>query len=130
MPHSGPWPGLDATVMTEEDFLAALSEVDAAFDASPSWQQVKLRAAAHPWKLGALPLTPGQQSVLAFWRIFSRDEQGRSTAPMPGEGTAEQIRQSLGDFREDFEATVLANTALDLQSIEEVFASLSAAQPG
>ena len=114
--------------MTEADFLLALSEVDAAFDGSPSWQQVKVRAAAHPWKLGSLPLTPGQQSVLAFWRIFSRDEQGRSTAPMPGEGTAEQIRQSLGDFQEDFEATVLTNTALDLNSIEQVFASLSSAE--
>ena len=114
--------------MTDEDFLLALSEVDAAFDASPSWQQVKARAAAHPWKLGSLALTPGQQSVLAFWRIFSRDEQGRSTAPMPGEGTADEIRQSLCDFQEDFEAAVLTNTALDLDSIEQVFASLSSAE--
>lgn len=121
--------------MTDEDFLAALAEVDAAFAGSPSWQQVKVRAAAHPWKLGSLPLTPGQQSVLAFWRIFSRDEQGRSTAPMPGEGTEEQIRASLCDFQEDFEAAVLTNAALDLDSIEQVFASLSsgeaaADQPG
>ena len=115
--------------MTDDDFLAALSEVDGAFAAHPSWQQVKALAAAHPWKLGALPLTPGQQAVLAFWRIFSRDEQGRSTAPMPGEGTADEIRQSLSDFREDFEVAVLTNTAFDLESIEEVFASLSSAAP-
>jgi hypothetical protein len=115
--------------MTEEDFLAALAEVDAAFDASPSWQQVKLRAAAHPWKLGALPLTPGQQAVLTFLRIFSRVDQGQSTAPMLGEGTADQIRQSLQDFQEDFEAAVLTNTAFNLASIEEVFASLSSAGP-
>ncbi len=106
-------------------FLAALSAVDAEFSAHPSWQQVKLLAAAHPWTLGVKPLSPGQQSVLAFWRIFSRDDAGRSTAPMPGEGSAEEIRQSLADFQEDFEAAVLTNTAFDLTSIEQVFASLS-----
>jgi hypothetical protein len=47
---------------------------------------------------------------------------------MPGEGTAEQIRESLCDFQEDFEAAVLTNTALDLNSIEQVFASLSSAE--
>jgi hypothetical protein len=91
--------------MTDDDFLAALSAVDAEFAAHPSWQQVKLLAAAHP--------------------IFSRDDAGRSTAPMPGEGSAEEIRQSLSDFQEDFEAAVLTNAAFDLTSIEQVFASLS-----
>ena len=75
--------------------------------------------------LASVPLTPGQQSVLAFWRIFSRDDQGRSTAPMPGEGSADQIRQSLRDFQEDFEVAVLTNADFDLGSIEQVFASLS-----
>ena len=45
---------------------------------------------------------------------------------MPGEGSAEQITQSLRDFQEDFEVAVLANTAFDLESIAEVFAALSA----
>ena len=111
--------------MTEEEFLVALSAVDAEFDGHPSWQRVKQLAAEHPWTLGALPLSPGQQAVLAFWRIFCRDDQGRSTAPMPGEGSAEQITQSLSDFQEDFEVGVLANTAFDLESIAEVFAALS-----
>jgi hypothetical protein len=44
---------------------------------------------------------------------------------MPGEGSAEEIRQSLSDFQEDFEAAVLTNAAFDLTSIEQVFASLS-----
>jgi hypothetical protein len=44
---------------------------------------------------------------------------------MPGEGTAEQIQQSLSDFQEDFETAVLTNTDFDLSSIEQVFASLS-----
>ncbi|MBV2350999.1 hypothetical protein KUL97_04660 [Synechococcus sp. HK05] len=111
--------------MSDDDFLAALSAVDAGFADHPSWQQVKQLAALHPWTLGSQSLTPGQQSVLAFWRIFSRDDQGRSAAPMPGEGTAEQILQSLSDFQEDFETAVLTNTDFDLTSIEQVFASLS-----
>ena len=114
--------------MSDDDFLAALSAVDAGFADHPSWQQVKQLAALHPWTLGSRSLTPEQQSVLAFWRIFSRDDQGRSTAPMPGEGTAEQIQQSLSDFQEDFETAVLTNTDFDLSSIEQVFASLSSGE--
>jgi hypothetical protein len=111
--------------MSDDDFLAALSAVDTGFSDHPSWQQVRQLAELHPWTLGSRSLTPGQQSVLAFWRIFSRNDQGRSTAPMPGEGTAEQIQQSLSDFQEDFETAVLTNTDFDLSSIEQVFASLS-----
>lgn len=111
--------------MTDEEFLVALAAVDADLDGYPSWQRVKELAAAHPWSLAGVPLEPGQQAVLAFWRIFSRDAEGRSTAPMPGQGTADQIRQSLSDFREDFEVAVLTNTAFDLESIEQVFAALA-----
>jgi hypothetical protein len=111
--------------MSDDDFLAALSAVDAGFADYPSWQQVKQLAAVHPWTLSSRLLTPGQQSVLAFWRIFSRDDQGRSNAPMPSEGTADQILESLRDFQEDFEVAVLTNADFDLSSIEQVFASLS-----
>ena len=44
---------------------------------------------------------------------------------MPGEGTEEEIRQSLSDFQEDFETSVLINTDLDLDSIRELFAALA-----
>ena len=44
---------------------------------------------------------------------------------MPGEGTSAQIQQSLSDFQEDFETSVLINTDLDLDSIRELFAALA-----
>ena len=111
--------------MSEEDFLQALSGVDAQLSSHANWQELKGIASDHPWSLGETPLTAGQQCVLAFWRILSRDDQGQSTAPMPGEGTEEEIRQSLSDFQEDFEASVLINTDLDHDSIRELFAALA-----
>ncbi|UPM50193.1 hypothetical protein MY494_12955 [Synechococcus sp. A10-1-5-1] len=111
--------------MSEEDFLQALSSVDEQLSSHSSWQQIKDVASVYPWSLGGTQLTPGQQCVLAFWRILSRDDQGQSTAPMPGEGTSAQIQQSLSDFQEDFETSVLINTDLDLDSIRELFAALA-----
>ena len=111
--------------MSEEEFLEALSGVDAQLSSHSSWEQIKGVASEHPWSLGQTPLSAGQQCVLAFWRIFSRDEQGQSTAPMPGQGTSQDILQSLGDFKEDFESSVLINTDLDLDSIRELFQALA-----
>ena len=111
--------------MSEEDFLQALTDVDVQLSSHGNWQELKGIASDHPWSLWETPLTPGQQCVLAFWRILSRDDQGQSTAPMPGEGTEEEIRQSLSDFQEDFETSVLINTDLDLDSIRELFAALA-----
>ena len=44
---------------------------------------------------------------------------------MPGQGTTQDILQSLSDFQEDFESSVLINTDLDLDSIRELFQALA-----
>ena len=62
-----------AGAMSEEEFLEALSGVDAQLGSHSSWEQIKRVASDHPWSLGETPLSPVQQCVLAFWRIFSLD---------------------------------------------------------
>ena len=60
--------------MSEEDFLQALSGVDAQLSSHTNWQELKGIASDHPWSLGETPLTAGQQCVLAFWRILCKEE--------------------------------------------------------
>ena len=113
--------------MTQEELLHALSAVDLALESSPGWEVIKEIASDYPITLEETQLTPGQQAVMVFWRMFSVDEEGHSSATDIEEAPPEAVLASLEDFRVLIAEEVLVGGELDLDSIRGLFEMAQAA---
>ena len=112
--------------MTQEELLHALSAVDLALDSTPGWKEIKEIASDYPITLDERQLSPGEQSVMVLWRIFSLDEEGKSSAPDVEEAPVVTVLASLEDFQAMAEE-VLIGGELDVDSIRNLFEMAQAA---